>query len=107
MDHKSTGRFDLVELFLSRVLVRPSVSMSHFGDRPCPTACDSPAELSAFFGVILDLQPRPNYLVIKTIFQNLYKQMTEPLPGLLFSSVEMHALPALADVFFERTKLNG
>ena len=29
----------------------------------------------------------------------MYKQKMEPIPGLMFSSVEIHALPALTDGF--------
>ena len=35
----------------------------------------------------------------EVILQNLYKQMMEPIPGLKFSSVDRHALPALRDGF--------
>ena len=44
-------------------------------------------------------QPRPHHLALCTIFQNLYKQMMEPNPGLWFHSIERHALPALVDGF--------
>ena len=46
------------------------------------------------------MQPRPTHLKLHPILQNLYKQMLEPIPGLMFSSVERHALPALSDGFF-------
>ena len=47
------------------------------------------------------MQPRPTHLKLRPILQNLYKQMLEPIPGLMFSSVERHALPALSDGFFQ------
>ena len=40
----------------------------------------------------------------EVILQNLYKQMMEPIPGLKFSSVERHALPALEDGFGRKYK---
>ena len=55
--------------------------------------------MEPFLGIMLDLQPRPSHLKLCVIFQNLYKQMTEPITGLCFSSVERHALPALQDGF--------
>jgi hypothetical protein len=55
--------------------------------------------MEPFLGIMLDLQPRPSHLKLRVIFQNLYKQMTEPITGLCFSSVKRHALPALQDGF--------
>ena len=49
-------------------------------------------------------QPRPHHLALCTIFQNLYKQMMEPNPGLWFHSIERHALPALVDGFIREYK---
>ena len=56
--------------------------------------------MEPFLGIMLDLLPRPTHLNLRPILQNLYKQMLEPIPGLMFSSVERHALPALSDGFF-------
>ena len=55
--------------------------------------------MEPFLGVMLDLQPRPTHLQLLPILQNLYKQMMEPIPDLMFSSVEIHARPALTDGF--------
>jgi len=55
--------------------------------------------MEPFLGIMLDKQPRPNHLQLRVIFQNLYKQMMEPIEGLSFSGVVMHALPALCDGF--------
>ena len=33
------------------------------------------------------MQPRPTHLKLRPILQNLYKQMLEPIPGLMFISV--------------------
>ena len=52
--------------------------------------------MEPFLGILLD-PPRPNHLELSSIFQNLYKQMMEPIPGLMFSSIMTHALPALSD----------
>ena len=60
--------------------------------------------MEPFLGIMLDQQPRPTHLQLWTIFQNLYKQMMEPLPGLMFSSIERHALPALSDGFIREYK---
>ena len=60
--------------------------------------------MEPFLGIMLDQQPRPTHLQLRTIFQNLYKQMMEPLPGLMFSSIERHALPALSDGFIREYK---
>ena len=55
-------------------------------------------------GIMLDLQPRPTHSQLRSIFQNLYKQMTSPIPGLKFSSIGTRALPALTDGFFREYK---
>jgi len=55
--------------------------------------------MEPFLGIMLDQQPRPTHLQLRVVFQNLYKQMREPIPGMCFSSVERHALPALQDGF--------
>ena len=55
-------------------------------------------------GILLDQQRRPTHLALRSILQNLYKQMMEPIPGLKFSSVERHALPALEDGFGRKYK---
>ena len=60
--------------------------------------------MEPFLGIMLDQQPRPTHLQLWTIFQNLYKQMIKPLPGLMFSSIERHALPALSDGFIREYK---
>ena len=60
--------------------------------------------MEPFLGIMLDLQPRPTHLQLRVIFQNLYHQMTDPIQGLNFSSVEKHALPALQDGFFREYK---
>ena len=60
--------------------------------------------MEPLFGILLDQQPRPTHLALRSILQNLYKQMTEPIPGLKFSSVERHALPALEDGFGKKYK---
>ena len=60
--------------------------------------------MEPFLGIMLDLQPRPTHLQLHVIFQNLYHQMTDPIQGLNFSSVEKHALPALQDGFFREYK---
>ena len=44
--------------------------------------------MEPFLGLMLDLQPRPTQAKLQTVFQNLHKQMTEPIPGLSFNSVE-------------------
>ena len=49
--------------------------------------------MKPYQGILLD-PPRPNLLELVTIFQNLYKQMVESILGLMFSSVERHALAA-------------
>ena len=59
--------------------------------------------MEPFLGNLMD-PPRPNHLQLRSIFQNLYKQMMEPIPGLEFSSVERHALPALCDGFSREYK---
>ena len=38
--------------------------------------------MEPFLGLMLDLQPRPTHAKLRTVFQNLHKQMTEPIPGL-------------------------
>ena len=38
--------------------------------------------MEPFLGLMLDLQPRPTQAKLRTVFQNLHKQMTEPIPGL-------------------------
>ena len=43
--------------------------------------------MEPFLGIMLDLQPRPTHLALHSVFQNLHKQMMEPIPGLQFSSV--------------------
>ena len=60
--------------------------------------------MEPFLGLMLDLQPRPTQAKLRTVFQNLHKQMTEPIPGLSFTSVEQHALPALTDGFIREYK---
>ena len=60
--------------------------------------------MEPFLGVLMDQQPRPHHLALRTNFQNLYKQMMEPLPGLWFHSIERHALPALVDGFIREYK---
>ena len=59
--------------------------------------------MEPFLGILLD-PPRPNHLELSSIFQNLYKQMMEPIPGLMFSSITTHALPALSDGFNRQYK---
>ena len=53
---------------------------------------------------MLDLHPKVNHHQLRTIFQNLYKQMMNPVEGLSFASVDQHALPALSDGFFREYK---
>ena len=60
--------------------------------------------MEPLLGILLDQQPRPTHLALLSILQNLYKQMMEPIPGLKFSSVERHALPALEDGFGRKYK---
>ena len=60
--------------------------------------------MEPLLGILLDQQPRPTHLALRSILQNLYKQMMEPIPGLKFSSVERHALPALEDGFGRKYK---
>ena len=60
--------------------------------------------MEPFLGIMLDLQPRPTHSMLRTIFQNLYKQMTKPIAGLYFSSIKTHALPALTVGFFREYK---
>ena len=48
---------------------------------------------------MLDKVPRPTHLDVKVTFQSLYKQMMDTIEGIRFSSVNMHALPALIDGF--------
>ena len=60
--------------------------------------------MEPFLGIMLDKQPRPTHSQLRVIFQNLYKQMMVPIPGLKFSSVQQHALPALADGFTRKYK---
>ena len=60
--------------------------------------------MEPLLGILLDQQPRPTHLALRSILQNLYKQMMEPIPGLNISSVERHALPALEDGFGRKYK---
>ena len=60
--------------------------------------------MEPLLGILLDQQPRPTHLALLSILQNLYKQMMEPIPGLKFSSVERHPLPALEDGFGRKYK---
>ena len=60
--------------------------------------------MEPLLGILLDQQPRPTHLALRSILQNLYKQMMEPIPGLNISSVERHALPALEDGFARQYK---
>ena len=60
--------------------------------------------MEPLLGILLDQQPRPTHLALRSILQNLYKQMMEPIPGLKFSSVERHALPAVEDGFAKQYK---
>ena len=60
--------------------------------------------MEQLLGILLDQQPRSTHLALQSILQNLYKQMMEPIPGLKFSSVEKHALPALEDGFGRKYK---
>ena len=60
--------------------------------------------MEPFLGIMLDLHPRVNHHQLRTIFQNLYKQMMNPVEGLSFASVDQHALPALSDGFFREYK---
>ena len=60
--------------------------------------------MEPFLGIMLDIKPRLIHLVLRTIFQNLNKQRMEAIPGLPFSSVKRHALPALRDGFFRQYK---
>ena len=60
--------------------------------------------MEPLLGILLDQQPRPTHLALRSILQNLYKQMMEPIPGLNISSVERHALPALEDRFGRKYK---
>ena len=55
--------------------------------------------IEPFLGIMLDKVPRPTHLDVKLTFQSLYKQMMDPIEGIRFSSVNMHALPALIDGF--------
>ena len=59
--------------------------------------------MEPFLGIMMD-PPRPNHLQLRSIFQNLYKQMMEAIPGLKFSSVERHTLSALCDGFSREYK---
>lgn len=60
--------------------------------------------MEPFLGIMLDQQPRPTHSEVRVIFQNLYKQMNEPIPGICFSSIERHALPSLMDGFSRQYK---
>ena len=60
--------------------------------------------IEPLLGILLDQQPRPTHLALRSILQNLYKQMMEPIPDLKFSSVERHTLPALEDGFGRKYK---
>ena len=51
--------------------------------------------MEPFLDIMLDKVPRPTHLDVKVTFQSLYKQMMDPIEGIRFSSVHMHALPAL------------
>ena len=37
--------------------------------------------IEPFLGLMLDLQPRPTHVKLRTVFQNLHKHMTELIPG--------------------------
>ena len=60
--------------------------------------------MEPFLAIMLDLHPRVNHHQLRTIFQNLFKQMMNPVEGLSFASVDQHALPALSDGFFKEYK---
>ena len=55
--------------------------------------------MEPFLGIMLDKVPRPTHLDVKVTFQSLYKQMMDTIEGIRFSSINMHALPALIDGF--------
>ena len=63
--------------------------------------------MEPLLGILLDQQPRPIYLALQSILQNLYKQMMEPIPSFKFSWVERHALPTLEDGFGRKCKQNS
>ena len=58
--------------------------------------------MEPFLGIMLDQVPRPTHSKLRVTLQNLYKQMTVPIPGMSFNSIEMHTLPALADGFSQQ-----
>ena len=60
--------------------------------------------MEPFLGIMLDMQPRPTHLALRSVFQNLYKQIMEPTLGLQFCSIKRRALPALSDDFFREYK---
>ena len=58
--------------------------------------------MEPFLGIMLDQVPRPTHSKLRVTLQNLYKQMTVPIPGMSFSGLERHTLPALADGFSQQ-----
>ena len=60
--------------------------------------------MEPFLGIMLDMQPRPIHLALRSVFQNLYNQIMEPILGLQFCSIKRCALPALSDGFFREYK---
>ena len=58
--------------------------------------------MEPFLGIMLDQVPRPTHSKLRVTLQNLYKQMTVPIPGMSFSGIERHTLPALADGFSQQ-----
>ena len=63
--------------------------------------------MEPFLAIMLDLHSRVNHHQLRTIFQNLYKQIMNPVGGLSFASVDQHALPALSGGFFREYKKAG
>jgi len=60
--------------------------------------------MEPFLGILLDQQPKPAHSQLRIVFQNLYNQMTNPIEGFSFATVDRHALPALQDGFSREYK---
>ena len=58
--------------------------------------------MEPFLGIMLDQVPRPTHSKLRVTLQSPYKQMTVPIPGMSFNSIERHAFPALADGFSQQ-----